>query len=48
LDAQQLLSSVAIGFLAVMWYELVKIGTRLKGENNKSSHSTTKAQNAIT
>ncbi|MFT6966854.1 MAG: Ca2+-transporting ATPase [Marivirga sp.] len=48
LDAQQLLSSVAIGFLAVMWYESVKIGTRLKGENNKSSHSTTKAQNAIT
>lgn len=37
-NTAQFFTSVAIGFISVMWYELVKIRTRLKSKVNGSAH----------
>lgn len=41
IDAPQLFIGIATGFIAVIWYEFVKIRTRLNGNTNRSifSHS---------
>ena len=39
LNAAQLFTSIAIGFMSVMWYELVKIGKRFKSNRLGDSNS---------
>ncbi len=36
LNVTEIFMCVAIGFVSVMWYELVKVGYRLKGKSSKS------------
>jgi Ca2+-transporting ATPase len=45
LNAQQLLTSIAIGFVSVLWYELVKIRTRKKSKIHTSVNSDPKHKN---
>lgn len=46
LNVSQLLTSIAIGFISVIWYELVKINTRRKENRQKKSNSSLKYQQA--
>jgi Ca2+-transporting ATPase len=39
LDAAQLLTSIAIGFLSVIWFELVKMRTRKNGKIHERDFS---------